>query len=173
MEKQSEKNDTLIIRRVLNAPQELVFQTMTEPQHLARWWGPAGTKLELLNVDIQPGGTFHYCMHSPDGGKMYGLFMYLEIESPRRLVFTNSFADEAGNIIHDPFTGKWPLKMRNTFLLEEQNGKTTLTVHVQPVDANEEQVSTFITGFDSMRGGYGGTFDQLDALLAALQTNIA
>jgi uncharacterized protein YndB with AHSA1/START domain len=168
MEKQNEKNDTLIIRRVFNAPRELVFRVMTETEHLARWWGPAGTTLEVLQADIRPGGRFHYCMHLPDGGKMYALFLYLEIEAPNRLVLTNSFADENGNIVNDPFTGSWPLKMHHTFHFSEADGKTELTLHVTPVDATEEQVRTFIAGFESMQGGYAGTFDQLVQLLETL-----
>lgn len=107
-------------------------------------------------------------MHLPDGGKMYALFLYLEIEAPDRLVLTNSFADENGNIVNDPFTGKWPLKMHHTFRFSEENGKAVMNLHVRPADATDEQVNTFIEGFESMQGGYAGSFEQLVLLLETL-----
>lgn len=158
----------LLIIRVLNAPRELVFKTFTDPAHLEHWWGPKGLKTRVLKFDLRPGGIFHYSMESPDGNIMWGRFIYKEIVAPEKIIFINSFSDEQGNLVPVPFSKTWPKEMLNTWTLTEHAGKTTLTLRSIPINASAEEHNTFEEGFDSMRQGFGGTFDQLDEYLATL-----
>jgi uncharacterized protein YndB with AHSA1/START domain len=50
------------IRRILDAPRELVWEAWTDPEHLSRWWGPRGlsTPMSTIELDLRPGGTTHY-----------------------------------------------------------------------------------------------------------------
>ncbi|MGZ8648567.1 MAG: SRPBCC domain-containing protein, partial [Solirubrobacteraceae bacterium] len=50
----------ITITRVFDAPRELVWKAWTEPEHLARWWGPQGrsTPVDSITLDVRPGGTF-------------------------------------------------------------------------------------------------------------------
>ena len=63
----------LIYTRVFDAPRELVFRCMTEPEHLTHFWGPAGvsTPLESITVDARPGGVFETVMVSDADGSQY------------------------------------------------------------------------------------------------------
>ena len=158
----------LIITRTLIAPRELVFKVWTEAEHLAHWWGPKGFTLVVSNLDFRPGGLFHYCMKSPDGFVMWGRFDYREIIAPEKIVFTNSFSDEAGNITRAPFSAVWPLKILNTLVLTEQDGKTLLTLSGYPTDATEEEYAAFEGMHANMQQGFAGTFEQLEAYLATL-----
>lgn len=158
----------LIITRELNAPRGLVFKVWTEAEHLAHWWGPKGFTLVVSNLDFRPGGLFHYCMKSPDGFVMWGRFDYREIIAPEKIVFTNSFSDEAGNITRAPFSAIWPLKILNTLVLTEQDGKTLLTLSGYPIDATEEECAAFEGMHANMQQGFAGTFEQLEAYLATL-----
>jgi uncharacterized protein YndB with AHSA1/START domain len=97
---------------------------------------------------------------------MWGRFVYREIVAPERIVFINSFSDEDGNITRAPFSSTWPLEVLNTLTLSEHEGKTTLTLRGGPINATEEERKTFEAGFDSMRQGFTGTFDQLADYLA-------
>jgi uncharacterized protein YndB with AHSA1/START domain len=81
--------------RVFHAPRALVWKAWTEPERLAAWWGPKGSKLEVKKHELRTGGLFHYAMHGP-AGTMYGRFIYEEITPPERLSFTSGFADDAG-----------------------------------------------------------------------------
>jgi uncharacterized protein YndB with AHSA1/START domain len=155
-----------VISREFDAPRELVFKAYTEADRLAQWWGPKGFTMESCKVDLRPGGTFLYGMRGPDGSEMWGKFVYREIAPPERMVFIVSFSDENGGVTRHPMAPTWPREMLNTLTLTERNGKTTVTLRVAAYAATEEERATFKAGHTSMQGGFGGTFDKLDAYLA-------
>jgi uncharacterized protein YndB with AHSA1/START domain len=156
----------LVITRVFDAPRELVWKAFTESDRLARWWGPKGFTMLVRTLDFRPGGVFHYSLRSPAGQVMWGRFVYRDIVAPERLVFVNSFADEAGNVIRSPFSDTWPLEIVNTLALAEADGKTKLTLRGGPINATEEERQTLWNAQESTRQGFAGTFDQLAAHLA-------
>jgi len=121
-----------------------------------------------LKIDLRPGGTMHYCLRAPDGGEMWGKFAYREIVKPERLVFVNSFSDPQGGVTRHPLHASWPLEMVSTVTFEEQaGGKTKVTVRWVPADGSTElERKTFDEGRDSMKQGWGGTFEQFAAYLA-------
>jgi uncharacterized protein YndB with AHSA1/START domain len=164
------QGEPFVISRVFDASRERVFQAFAEAERLAQWWGPVGCSIEVKKLEFRPGGTFHYCMKSPMG-EMWGRFTYREILAPERIVFINSFSDAQGAITRAPFPGfdKWPLEVLNTVSFEEQDGKTTLTLRGGPINATEEEVAMYRSGFDSMRQGFGGTWDQLATYLRSTQ----
>jgi uncharacterized protein YndB with AHSA1/START domain len=156
----------LVITRTFDAPRKLVFQAFSESSRLAEWWGPKGLEITVSRLDFRPGGVFHYSMTAPDGTVMWARMVYREIVPPERIVWVNSFADEAGNLVPVPFGDEWPPEMLCTVTLAEQDGNTLLTLRVIPVNASELQTVTFGEQHDSMREGFGGTFDKLDDHLA-------
>jgi uncharacterized protein YndB with AHSA1/START domain len=155
-----------VISREFEEPRDLVWKAWTEAERLAQWWGPKGFELKVCHLDFRPEGRFHYCMQGPNDYTMWGLFVYHEIAAPERMVFVNSFSDEDGGIARSPFSETWPLEVRNTLTLQEQNGKTTLTLRGGPINATEAERKTFQDSRSSMQQGFGGTFDQLAAYLA-------
>jgi uncharacterized protein YndB with AHSA1/START domain len=81
----------LTYTRVFDAPRELVFRCMIEPEHLARFWGPAGvrTPLASIKVDPRPGGVFEAVMVNDADGSTYPMrAVYREVVAPERLVWT-------------------------------------------------------------------------------------
>jgi len=77
--------------RVFDAPRELVFRCMLEPEHLTHFWGPAGTSTPLdgITVDPRPGGVFETVMiNDADGGSYTMRAVYAEIVPPERIVWT-------------------------------------------------------------------------------------
>ena len=91
-----------VISRVFDAPRDLVWRCFTEPEHMKQWWGPKGFTVLASKMDLRVGGTYHYGMKAPDGGTMWGKFVYREIVPQERLVFINSFSDEKGGITRHP-----------------------------------------------------------------------
>lgn len=159
----------LHITRTINAPLALVWKAHSEPEHLARWWGPAGMKLVIEKLEFRPGGIFHYGMVGPNGNTMWGRFVYREILPQQKLVFLNSFADAKGNAVRAPFSDHWPLEVLNTWTFEEKDGKTLLNLRGIPYQANADEHAAYEGMFGSMNQGFGATYDQLDAYLATLQ----
>ncbi|MES2016840.1 MAG: SRPBCC domain-containing protein [Pseudomonadota bacterium] len=157
-----------VVTRTFSAPRDLVFDTMTKTEHLQKWWGPQGCTIRVVKHEPQPGGVFHYCMQFGPSVEMYGKFQYLEIVRPERIVFLNGFADAEGNPIHYVMSPTWPVEVLNTVTLTEADGKTSMTLHSTPHNADEIEIATFLAGHDSMRQGFGGMYDVYEQYLATL-----
>jgi len=160
------RSEDFVISRVFDAPRELVWKCFTDPAHMQAWWGPKGATVTQAKMDLRPGGIFHYRMETADGGEIWGKMVYREITPRDRIVFLNSFSDEAGGTTHHPMAPTWPLEMLSIFTFEDvAGGKTRFTVRWSPHNATEEGRKTFDTMHDSMRQGWGGTLDKLAGYL--------
>jgi uncharacterized protein YndB with AHSA1/START domain len=158
--------EAFAISRTFDAPRDLVWKAFTDPERMKQWWGPKGFTVIHSKMDLRPGGTYYYCLRAPDGSPMWGRFVYREIVAPERLVVVSSFSDEIGGITRHPMAPTWPREMLSTFLFEEKDGRTTITIRWIPLNATDEEIKTFEAGRDSMRIGWTGTFDQLGDYLA-------
>ena len=154
-----------ILSRTFDAPRDLIWKAWTEREQLMHWFGPKGFVMEFAKLDFRPGGMFLYKLKSPDGQQIWGKFSYREIHAPDRLVWVNSFSDENANVTRHYLRETWPLELLTTVTFEENAGKTTVTVHWRPMSPTEIERQTFDSNHDSMRMGWGGTFDQLQEYL--------
>jgi uncharacterized protein YndB with AHSA1/START domain len=160
------KSKDFVMTRVFDAPRDLVWKCFTEPERMQHWWGPKGVKVVAAKMDLRPGGTYHYAMQTPDGKVMWGKFAYREIVPPEKLMFINSFSDEAGGITRHPMSPSWPLQLLSVFTFEEQaSGKTKFTIRWSTHNATVDEQKTIDAGHDSMTKGWGGTMEQLEAYL--------
>jgi uncharacterized protein YndB with AHSA1/START domain len=79
--------------RVFEAPRELVFECMIDPNHLTHFWGPAGTSAprEHISVDARPGGVFSTVMVNDRDGSQYPTqAIYDEVRPPELLSWTET-----------------------------------------------------------------------------------
>jgi uncharacterized protein YndB with AHSA1/START domain len=77
--------------RIYEAPRELVFRCMLEPEHLTHFWGPVGvsTPIDKITVDPRPGGVFETIMVDDASGAEYPMrAVYIEIVEPERIVWS-------------------------------------------------------------------------------------
>jgi uncharacterized protein YndB with AHSA1/START domain len=155
-----------VISRTFDAPREKVWKAWTEREQLVQWFGPKGFKMTTAKLDLHPGGTFHYCLQTPDGKEMWGKFVYREIKAPERIVLVNSFSDAKGGLTRHPMAATWPLEMLSTTTLTEEGGKTKLTIEWSPLYPTDDERTMFDGAHDGMKQGWTGTFDQLDEYLA-------
>lgn len=159
--------EVFICTRELAAPPERVFAAWTEPDRLLQWFGPVGMQLENLRFDLRPGGEYHYAMHAADGSfTMYGLWRFVEIVRPVRLVIEQSFADAEGRRTPPPFPGDWPASWTTTVTFAPRDGRTRLTLRSSPAGATAAQRRFFRDMHASMQNGWGGTLDALGRHLA-------
>ncbi len=162
------KDRPFVLARVFKAPRDLVFKAFTEPDRMMHWWGPKGFKVLKASMDLRPGGTYLYGMAAPDGNSMWGKFVFREIVAPEKLVFINSFSDEAGGITRHPMNPTWPLELLSTITFDEHPDGTLLTIRWETLPtATEEERATFDAGRISMNQGWGGTMEQLEAYLSS------
>jgi uncharacterized protein YndB with AHSA1/START domain len=151
-----------------NAPKALVFNAFSTAEALNEWWGPVQTKNSVVSFEFKSGGIFHFKMESP-GGTNYGRFVFGKIQPYDLLEFTNSFADEHANVVPAPFDITIPDRIFYRIIFTENNGKTTITMTGQPVDATPEQEAGFISINGGMQEGFGASFTQLATYLDKLK----
>lgn len=150
----------IIITRIFDAPRELVWQAWTDPEHLMRWWGPKIFTSPVCKVDLRVGGKYLFCMRSPEGQDFWSTGVYREIVPLERIVCTDSFADEHGNVVpasHYGMDGDIPLEMMLTVTFEAHEGKTKMTLTHVGLPAGEME--------NMASAGWNESLDKLAASL--------
>jgi uncharacterized protein YndB with AHSA1/START domain len=105
----------------------------------------------------------------PDGSPMWARFVYREVSPETKLVFVLSFSNADGGIARHPMAPEWPAETLIETTLADAGGRTTVTLRATPIGASRLESGIFRDGFASMDVGYGGTYDQLETLLAQLK----
>lgn len=150
----------LVIERIFDAPRELVWKAWTDPELLMKWWGPEIFICPAAQIDLRVGGKYLFCMQSTNGPDFWqkGIWStgeYREIVPMERLVMTDCFADEEGNVVpasHYGMPGDFPLEMLVTVTFEDYQGKTKMTLrHVGLPESIEQDAGT----------GWNQSFDKL------------
>lgn len=165
------KSGAFVISRSFDAPRDLVWKAWTEEDRLAQWFGPKGVTVTHSKNDLRPGGMYHYCLRSPEGGDMWGRWVYREVVKPEKLVFLASFSNEKAEVTKTPFGDDWPLEWLSTITFTEDEGRTRVTVQWAPFNATEAQEKVFAAGYASMNNGWSGTFEQLATYLTQEREN--
>jgi uncharacterized protein YndB with AHSA1/START domain len=128
------------ITRILDAPRKMVWKAWTDPSQMVKWWGPKTFTSPSCKMDFRVGGKYLFCMRSPDGKDFWSTGVYREIEPLNKIVYTDSFADEKGNVVPATqygFDSDFPLEMLVTVTFEESEGKTKLTLRHVGMPAGE------------------------------------
>lgn len=89
----------IISTRIINAPRELIFKVLTDPNHIAEFWGPNGFTNTIKSMDVKQGGQWLYTMHGPDGTSYPNRIIYRTVEPPRLLTFDHDNGGE-GEVDH-------------------------------------------------------------------------
>ena len=123
--------EEILIKREFNAPRALVWKAWTEPEHFKKWWGPKTVVCNVAKMDVRVGGKYLWSMQGEGWGEIFTGGVFLEVVPIERLVYTDSFADEAGNIVspaHYKMPSDFPEKMIVTVILEDLGNKTRMTL---------------------------------------------
>ena len=152
----NQDNKELVITRIFDAPRELVWKAWTEPERFMRWWGPKDFTSPACKIDLRLGGKYLNCMRGPDGQDYWSTGVYREIVEPERIVYTDSFADEHGNVVpasHYGLSAGFPLELQVTVTFEDYGGKTKMTLKHVGIPAGEMS--------DMTGAGWNESFDKL------------
>lgn len=133
------KPEEIVITRTFNAPREVVFAAWTDPQHLARWWGPRGFTCPRCELDARPGGLIRIDMRAPNGTIYPMSGVYLEILRPERLTYTAGAMDARGAQLFE---------FLHVVTFAERDGKTTLVMKTRLVKTTAE-AAKYIGGFEA------------------------
>lgn len=145
----------IVITRLFAAPRALVYECLTNPEHIRRWWGNLGDgySVPVCEMDARPGGKWQFVNRHADGdAAFYG--EVLEMDPPTRLVHTEIF---------EPFPDA--VSVITTTLTEEQ-GQTRFTAVCRYPSA---EVRSMVLG-SGMEYGAAQSYDALEALALSLQS---
>ncbi len=147
--------DAIVIERIVDAPQDLVWKLWTEPEYFQNWYGPTGFSIPVAEMDVQVGGKRRICMESPDGNmKMWTIGEFTVVDATDKLAYTESISDEAGNIMTPE---GMPATTEVTVILETVDNQTKMTMTHAGVPADSPGKS-----------GWEMAFDKLDDLVKTL-----
>jgi len=144
----------IVMTRLFDAPRHLVFEAMTRPEHVRKWWGNLDERhsMTVCDIDLRPGGAWRFVGRHP-GGEVEFYGVYREIDPPNRLVFTEIFAPypDVESVITAVFT--------------EEDGKTRITsTCVYPtLDVRDMVIKS------GMERGAAISYDRLEEVASALQ----
>jgi uncharacterized protein YndB with AHSA1/START domain len=111
----------IVIAREFDAPRELVWDAMTNPQHVVNWWGPRGFTTTIETMDFRVGGDWKHVMHGPDGTEYPNHSVFKEIVKPEKIVYSLGGGKKGGCEVQ--FVSTW------TFEDLEKN-KTRLSIRM-------------------------------------------
>jgi uncharacterized protein YndB with AHSA1/START domain len=142
------------LTRLFSAPRPLVFDAMTKPEHVRRWWGQLGDgySVPVCEIDLRVGGAWRFVNRHPKGEAVfYG--EYREIVRPSRLVFTEIYAPfpDSVSVVTTDYT--------------EEDGKTRMTATVR---YPSQQVRDMVLG-SGMQQGAATSYDRLEEVVEELQ----
>jgi len=124
--------DAILIERTFDAPVDLIWRMWTDPEFFKNWYGPQGFTVPVAEMDIRVGGKRLICMESPDGSmKMWTTGEFVEIIPNVRLRYTESPADENGNVVSPSAMGMpegYPTTTEITITLEDHSGRTKMVM---------------------------------------------
>ena len=140
----------IAMTRVFDAPRMAVFDALTKPEVLKRYFATPGWSLVVCEADLKEGGAYRYVWLGDDGAEMGMRGVYREIVAPERIVNTESF--------DEPW---YPGEALDTTVLAEQDGKTTLTLTV----LYESREARDIVLKTDMEQGLSVIYDKLAELL--------
>ncbi|MBA3490434.1 MAG: SRPBCC family protein [Longispora sp.] len=143
----------IVITRMFDAPRELVFRAMTDPELIPSWWGPRKYKTIVDEAEIRPGGRWRFLNRDDEGNEYAFKGVYHDIDAPGRVVWTFEFEGAPGHVSLETMT------------LEEVDGKTKfVTVAVyQSVADRDAMVAS------GMQEGAMETYDRLEEVVSNLK----
>ena len=149
----------IIITRTLDANRALVWKTWTDPELIKLWWGPVDYSCPVATNDLRVGGKYLYSMKTPEGQMTWSGGTFKEINKPSKIVATDSFMDESGNIISPEIYGMspdFPTILTVTVTFDDLGDQTRLTLHHSSFPEDMVEPCT---------QGWNETLDKLEAAL--------
>ncbi len=139
----------IVLTRRFNAPRELVFKAMTDPDAIPKWWGPRRYQTIVDRMEVRPGGAWRFINRDQDGAEFAFHGEYREIVPPQRLVYTFEFEGAPGHVSLE------------TIVLEERDG-VTYSVDTVRFDTREARDAMIASGMET---GASESMDRLAELV--------
>jgi len=155
-----------IFDRRFDAPLALVWRTWTDPELLARWYGP-GIETIIHAYDLRPGGAWLNEMKW--GGKSdLSKMAFTQVDPLKKLVWHHSSTDANWNVIANPMMSDWPKTLLTTVTFTAAGDQTDVRLSQLPINATGAEITCFTNMMAGMSKGWGGGYAIIDQILAEL-----
>ena len=141
----------ILVTREFDAPRDVVFAVMTDPNLIPQWWGPRSDAITVDKMEVRPGGKWRFVAKQPDGTTYAFRGEYREIVPAEKIVQTFEFEPMAGHISVETAT-----------LTDLPDGRTLFTT--RSVFASKEDRDGMVQS--GMESGLRETYERLDEVLA-------
>jgi uncharacterized protein YndB with AHSA1/START domain len=139
----------IVTTRKFDAPLELVFDVLTQPEHVRHWFAAFEDEVIACSIDLRVGGDYRIDVVTADGTPMSFSGTYSEVERPTRFVATWLFDG-------------WPgVEAVESTELAESDGVTTMTITMM---FNDQAGRDHMNKFD----GQESSWDHLEDYLRSL-----
>jgi len=140
----------IVIKRDFDAPRDVVFAAMMDPNLIPQWWGPRRYETIVDAMEPRSGGRWRFINRDAQGNDLAFHGVYHSVEAPTRVIQTFEFEPVAGHVSLETMT------------LEEVDGRTLLTV-VAVYQSVEDRDGMAASG---MADGARETYERLDEVMA-------
>ena len=148
---------SILVKRILDAPRELVWKAWTQPEHVVHWWGPNGFTNTIHEMEVKPGGVWRFMMHGPDGTDYPNKIVFKQVEPPSLLTYYHSDDNKGENDI--------AFEVKVKFEVENDN-QTLLTMELNfPSVEERDRVA-------ELSGAIQGAREHTDRLAAYLEKHL-
>ena len=152
-----------ILNHVFDAPRDLVWRAWTDPDLLAKWYGP-GIETIIHGYDLKPGGAWLNEMkwgEKSDFSKM----TFQEVGERGKLVWHHCSTDQDWNVQSNPMMPDWPTTLLTTVTFSADGDKTNVRLSQIPMDATEAEIACFTNMMAGMSKGWGSGFAIIEEML--------
>jgi uncharacterized protein YndB with AHSA1/START domain len=129
----------LTTTREIDAPIDRVWGAWHDPDKIARWWGPAGFRSTVRELDVRTGGRFDVIMHGPDGTDYPNVYLFDRVEAGERLVYTNVGSEQFGLAA-----------FQSVFTTEDLGDRTRVTLTAR--FSSQEGMRRHVEDFQAIKG---------------------
>ena len=156
-----------VLDRVFDAPRDLVWRAWTEPELLARWYGP-NIETVIHKFELKPGGLWLNEMKMKSMSDLSRI-EFKEVVPPERLVWHHASADADWNVTANPMMPDWPRVILTTVTFEDRGERTHVRLVWTPYEASQAEIACFKGAVEGFGGGWESGYKIMDDLLAELQ----
>ena len=158
-----------VLDREFDALRDMVWRAWTDPELIARWYGP-NIETIIHKFELEPGGEWLNEMKMK-GNSMFSKAVFQEVVPNERLVWHQSSTDADWNTIPSPMMPDWPRVISTIVTFKEDGLKTNLRLIWAPHEGTDAEIACFAGAVANMGKGWTSGFAIMDEIFAELQTD--
>jgi uncharacterized protein YndB with AHSA1/START domain len=162
----NEVPNEFVITREFKTDLNTMWKMFTEPEHMARWYGPKEIKTGHSEMNFCRGGYYHFSMIAEDGNESWGKLYFIDIVKNVRLIYLNTFSNAKGEITRHPMAPTMPAELLTTInFISTSEVTTKIEIKWYPINATPEEIKLFNEFHGSFKMGWTGSLDRLESII--------